>query len=202
MIPTELVVATTNYDRSIEIAFEEMGVALRTGFRPGLSFVPATLDAKDLGEFREGSPSVIYLHGAVGWQINDEGAIASRPASEKFNPTLGRPAVLYPDPTKEVERDETRDLWTEFRSALAAADVVLVLGHSLNDPHLRDALAEQQHRARIGVVRHAANGSAKALGAEKRGEITELLPEATVIAGEFGPEPKLDKKAVRVLFDE
>ena len=114
-LPDELICATTNYDRSLEMAFAGLGVEPRTGFRPH-PFLTSELDAQGLGKFVPGSPSVIYLHGAVGWHVTDSGSIVSRAANEGYNPSLGRPAVLYPDPTKEIERAETRDLWREFIS--------------------------------------------------------------------------------------
>jgi hypothetical protein len=128
--PEELICATTNYDRSLELTFEQLGVRPRTGFTTH-AYLSAALDPMGLGDFQIGSPSVVYLHGAVGWYVNPRGFITSLPADQGYNETLGRPAVLYPDPQKEVERAETAALWEEFRRGLRDATHVLVVGHSL-----------------------------------------------------------------------
>ena len=128
-----LVWATTNYDRSPEIALGET-TDVRTGVRPH-RFRSSHLQPSGIGTFSN-TPSVIYLHGAVGWYVTSDGSITSAAADAGFNETLGRPAVLYPDPTKEIERTETAELWQEFRTAVGLAGHILIIGHSLNDPHL------------------------------------------------------------------
>jgi hypothetical protein len=169
-VPDELVCSTTNYDRSLEIAFQSIGLPSRTGFTPDPLRTP-TLDPRGLGEFEPGHPSVLYLYGAVGWYVRDDGSIISTPADAAHNPTLGRPAVFYPDPQKEVERTETAALWQAFLEALDNATHVLVVGHSLNDPHLLGALRAASDNIRgalVGVVVHA-------LGAETTPEAQEAI---------------------------
>lgn len=191
-----VVFATTNYDRSIEIALGLMDVVggPRTGFTPH-PFRRTSLDPSGLGEFRP-EPSVVYLHGAVGWYVveqSGESQIESRPADEAYNSTLGRPAVLYPDPTKEIERAETALLWGEFTRALKEATHVLVIGHQLNDPYLLDALKGAPAGVRVGYVAHA--DERMSISDDKRQRAEQLLPGATVIPGEFGPQPRFDQDA-------
>jgi hypothetical protein len=181
-----LVWATTNYDRSPEMALGETS-AVRTGVQPH-GFRSPHLQPSGIGTFSR-SPSVIYLHGAVGWYVTSDGSITATPADAGFNSTLGRPAVLYPDPSKEVERTETAELWQEFGTALTLADHVLIIGHSLNDPHLVAALREPSDK-RVGYVVFAED---QASSHEAAAEIRQRLPKgATLIPGRFGPEPWLE----------
>jgi len=108
-LPLELICATTNYDRSLELAFEGIAVPVRTGFVPH-PFRSPQLEPFQLGEFKRGSPSVIYLHGAVGWYVTPQGFITSVPADIGFNETLGRPAVLYPTLFGSIDVSGSR-LW-------------------------------------------------------------------------------------------
>lgn len=192
-LPEYLICATTNYDRSLEIAFGEMGVEARAGAR-GHGYLVPQLDTLGLGVFQSNSPSVIYLHGAVGWYEDEKGFITARPANEGFNETLGSPAVLYPDPNKELDRAETRALWENFHLALQEATHVLIVGHSLNDGHLVQIINQTvESPAKLGFLAHA-NDDLK-ISDEKREHINQALPNTTIIPGVFGPKPRVDEGA-------
>jgi hypothetical protein len=137
--PASLVCATTNYDRSLEMALAELAPEVRTGFTPQL-FRSSMLEPRGLGEFVLNRPALMYLHGAVGWYRTEQGFITSMPADQGYNPTLGRPAVLYPGPDKDIARAETVELWRELEAAIREASHILVIGHALNDQHLVDAV--------------------------------------------------------------
>jgi hypothetical protein len=194
--PESIIFATTNYDRSIEMALESLAAGWdrpqplpRTGCQPH-GYLSSQLDPAGLGTFRADNPSVIYLHGAVGWYTRDDGSIVATAADPGYNPTLGLPTILYPDPEKEIERMETRDLWDEFKKSLRNATHVLVIGHSLNDPHLLDQL--KSAKGRIGYV--ARTERRKSVEPDKLKRIQKLLPKAIVIPGSFGPEPWFGNK--------
>lgn len=198
--PDDLVIATTNYDRSLEIAFERMGITPRTGFHPH-RFLTPQLTPMGLGEFRAGDPSIIYLHGAVGWYLTDTGAIMSTAADRGYNSTMGRPAVLYPDPKKQIERAETAALWAEFLDACKEATHILVLGHSLNDEHLVKALRDASHHARVAYVMYRGSEDAKSIVDDAIKAVRRQLGNGTVlVSGEFGPAPVLDASAVTAWF--
>jgi hypothetical protein len=169
-----------------------VGGTPRTGFSPHL-FLTEVLVPEGLGQFHPDNPAVLYLHGAVGWYLLENDEISAQAADRGYNESLGRPAVLYPDPDKEIERSETAQLWAEFKTALENASHVLVIGHALNDPYLLQALREAAKRTQIGYVAHADDDLA--ISEEKRSRIAELLPEATMIPGQFGPEPRFDDTA-------
>ncbi len=180
--------ATTNYDRSLEIALEQLGANPRTGFTPQ-SFRTPALDATALGTF-EDRPAVLYLHGAVGWYELEAGTVTSEAADRGYNASLGTPAVLYPSPDKEVERTSTRELWTAFKDALAAATHVFVLGHSLNDDHLVREIATCNARVAVTYLAAGPMASERAanVASEHEATIKRKLPSATPVAIDFGPD--------------
>lgn len=193
--PERLVCATTNYDRSLEIALEKLGMAAHTGFTAH-AFRTPILDPKGLGDFERAS-ALLYLHGAVGWYRAADGSIQAMPADRGFNSTLGAPAVLYPSPNKDPELSETAALWSEFQTAVNTATHILVLGHGLNDRHLVRALGST--KARIAVtylsLEKPTLESSEHAGAEER-RIKDLLPGALPVATQFGPNLAIDHQAI------
>jgi hypothetical protein len=69
---------------------------------------------------------VIQLHGAVGWYREPSGTVTRQPPNRAPNRSLGRPALLSPDPDKDPASAMTRDLWGEFRRALSEATHILI----------------------------------------------------------------------------
>ena len=182
--PEELVCATTNYDRSLELALAGIYNTVRTGFSYDGIRVP-TLVAKGLGSY-ERQPSLLYLHGAVGWYRATDGSVVAYPASDSYRPDLGRPAVLYPSRNKVVEDSAVRDIWVEFAAAIDDASHILVLGHGLADDHL----VAQLQGARVPVaVTYCSDADADT--------IPRVLPEAHPIRMTFGPTPEYDRRALR-----
>lgn len=157
---TEIFSATTNYDRSGESAWESLGYRCDTGARGG----GARTSILRVGEIEPwGDHTVIghlHLHGAVGW-YRQEGAIRVEPADRRYD-DRETPAVLYPDPQKDpfAEGGWGADtIWQKLVEALQQATHVLVLGHSLHDRPLVEALDElihQGHRPRLGFCYHTA----------------------------------------------
>jgi SIR2-like domain len=177
----ELVVATTNYDRAVETALHRLGRRVETGFRSVSPDRTPVLDPAGLVEDRGDGTPVIHLHGAVGWYEID-GIVKKHPANERFNPSLGTPVVLYPDPDKNpLIEPSVMQLWAEFRVALQKADRVLVIGHSLHDPALVNVLAEIAEEK--FVVATYVNDEGKAA-------IEAKLPGALSVQLEFGPKIK------------
>lgn len=139
---TRLFSATTNYDRSGEVALSGVGFTGDTGARGG----PGRTQRLDVEAIEVwGAPSTvphIHLHGAVGW-YREPGGIRINPADEEYD-NRRTPAVLYPDPKKDPVGDVeagVHTLWSKLDDALHSATDVLVLGHSLHDAALLDALA-------------------------------------------------------------
>lgn len=191
--PEALICATTNYDRSLELALEDLRMTARTGFR----YSPvrqAILDADGLGVF-EKRPALLYLHGAVGWYRDDAGGILAYPANEPYRPEHGRPAVLYPSPNKSVEDSVVHDIWREFDAALSEATHVLVLGHSLGDAHLVNRL--RVSRVPTAITVHTPDDRRKAEAGLGSGRKPRMPPNLHIVEATFGRKPCFDSSALK-----
>jgi hypothetical protein len=147
---TALFSATTNYDRSAELALAELGFTVDTG--TGTRAVRGRTERLDLDAIQPWTDPMIvphlHLHGAVGWYRDPERGIRVDPADREFDDRL-TPAVLYPDPDKDPLGEGevgVNALWNKFGDALRSATDVLVLGHSLHDRPLLDALFQHSGR--------------------------------------------------------
>ncbi|HEV7772103.1 MAG TPA: hypothetical protein VGO48_02305 [Conexibacter sp.] len=196
VLPDQLVCATTNYDRSLEMALAELTGSVRTGFVMQ-AFRSSVLEPLGLGAFQTNEPALLYLHGAVGW-YRQQGSIISMPADQGFNPTLGTPAVLYPSPEKDIQRSETVQLWDEFRKAVSEATHILVLGHALNDAHLVRELRTAP--GQLAVTFYApgpiASGEALDRSDQDAKRIKKLLPTAVPIGVSFAADCRIHSDPV------
>jgi hypothetical protein len=174
-----LIVATTNYDRAAESALRQAGRKTNTGFDGMPEMTPALNPSGMVAGLQTAIP-VIHLHGAVGW-YEREGVVSDHYGDRPFNPTLGSPVVLYPDPDKDPTSDAVvQQLWDEFGKAIEIADLVLVVGHSLHDPALVDALRSALTASTQVVVTY--------LDDADEAQIDRMLPNARVVKMEFGPQ--------------
>ena len=183
---TELIVATTNYDRSGEAALHGLGYEVDSGFRAAPGRTPI-LEPVGLVEERGDKTPLLHLHGAVGWYEKD-GRVEDHYGDQPYNPSLGTPVVLYPDPEKDPTNDAiVSQLWQEFEHALKWADRVLLLGHSLHDPALLRVLKPIAKSKRIGVTFYDDLG---------RAHVRAVFPGAFPIRFDFGPEPQVNPKSL------
>jgi hypothetical protein len=191
--PTSFVVATTNYDLSVDTALALTGHPVTVGF-PALSGRTPQFSPRGMVDWGTDTPHsgripVLHLHGAVGW-YEQGGRIYQHPGDRPFNTTLGTPVVLYPDPEKDPANDDSvAAVWAEFRTALDQATHVLVIGHSLHDPVLVAALAAK--REHVAVLVYDGDGYEDQLA-----RVANLLPDATAVLGEFGAEPRFQDTSV------
>lgn len=183
--PERLVWATTNYDHSGALALNALGEPPRTGFSyDGVR--KSKLSGKGLGTFVDRKPSMLWLHGAVGWYRDGTGSIISYPADDPYRPDLGRPAVLYPSKNKVIEESAVAQIWNELDAALRDSTHVFVLGHGLFDDHLVSRL--RAVTTPLAVAVHSENDRARA---------ETFLPEALLIQMTFGPDPEYDEQQIR-----
>ena len=104
--------------------------------------------------------------------------VGKRLTEQPYNPTLGTPVFLPPDPLKDPSNDaNVAGIWSEFETALASATHILILGHSLNDEPLIRAIESVGPQADVAVA---------TLGPDRK-EISDALPKAKVIEIRFGP---------------
>jgi hypothetical protein len=195
-----MVAVTTNYDPSIEMGLEAAGKTPYAGFKApyGQARRLSPDGMVDWDGSHSGRTPVIHLHGAVGW-YRLEGDVVEHPADLPYNPTLGVPLVLYPDPDKDPTSDAVVEaLWAEFDKALAGGTHVLVVGHSLHDPALVQRLSRLNAETHLAVCCHVDDDyfmtppAHRRAPPEKLDRIKSLLPNASVIPCAFGPEPKFD----------
>jgi hypothetical protein len=119
---------------------------------------------------------VLHLHGAVGWYQRADGSIAQQPPDQGYNPTLGTPVFLPPDPAKDPSNDAAVSaIWSQFEEALRGATHLLVVGHSLRDEPLVRAVGSLAPQARKGVFAPDAE------------VVAMRLDESVAIPGRFAP---------------
>jgi hypothetical protein len=85
---------------------------------------------------------ILHLHGRVGWfrQTATDADIELDPRNVTKTPEQHVPIVELPALGKTYDDGVTSALWAQFREAVRRAQLVFVLGHSLNDTALVDAL--------------------------------------------------------------
>jgi hypothetical protein len=150
---TRFVFASTNYDIIATRVLSELG------FKPDWGPLPPVNPSAEsdlhvdnlLGGMGRYTP-LLHLHGKAGWYLRPDGR-AAEINNTKFAKEFGTPLVMLPDPNKDYGASATINaLWDQFRTALKRAKRVLVLGHSLNDAFLVQALREDvEPLARIAV---------------------------------------------------
>jgi hypothetical protein len=135
-----LVYATTNYDWVGEYAIERLGGRPDWGERRlMLRQGEAQLEVEGiLGGMPRYVP-VLHLHGRMGWYRRDDLIFGNNTTAHSEG--YGVPIVMLPDPDKVYSTDPVIfSLWNQFEEALRRAKRVFVLGHSLNDRPLVEAL--------------------------------------------------------------
>ena len=196
------VYATTNYDVIADIALESLG----------LTFDDGTHSSRFAGsgaerQFRVGrllsvvdrDVPLLHLHGRVGWMVR-EGPGRPGPYAvdgmASWQSSFGVPLVMLPDPHKDPEQDAVLgEMWIEFHHALRRAKRVLVLGHSLHDERLVDALSEPSAAGKLAVtlLGDPNTGELQADAPQVAEMLSQRLPNACQVAlrfgRDYGPEP-------------
>lgn len=184
--------ATTNYDPAIEVAVvKDERLALVDGFapRPGAGtavYSPNLFTSQWINSTAH--VPVVHIHGAVGWYLRSDGSIMRRPSDEPYDERQ-TPALLLPDDQKDPTAltSPARATWSAFNELLQEATHVLVVGHSLHDRHILDALRSASKRTafvELSLPNERGVYSPPSATALKRYAV--LLPNVTVISGCFG----------------
>lgn len=137
-------VFTLNYDVAMEVAAEVEDVSYTDGF--DTTWNPALFD-----EIKRHPIRLYKLHGSLIWYAREAGRIVkieARPAdipTDVSHITGGRlqAAMIYPGPGKELHSRPYADLLQRFRDALDASNRLVVIGCSLRDAHVRQAIVEK-----------------------------------------------------------
>ena len=183
------VFATTNYDIIASRVVSELGRLPDWGAPPKLypGAGENVLKVDDLlGGMNRYTP-VLHLHGKAGWYEKDERVIEI--AHNEYSKDFGIPVVMLPDLAKDYGASAViNSIWSQFRAALRRAQRVLVLGHSLHDRELLEALrANVQPMSRIAVSVYVAGNQSPSVTADPvKAIVRDYLPGATVIEMQFG----------------
>lgn len=143
-------VATTNYDRIIESLWEgrsdglhtqSPSLELQTGFfRPtyGNPILDIERGYPEAGSQADGVVHLIKIHGSLGWREYQPGRVEDTGARE-----FAEDAVLaYPVRTDKSRELPFSELFKAFDSALAEANLAVIIGISLRDEAIVERLAE------------------------------------------------------------
>ena len=142
----ELCLATTNYDRSIEIGCRFNDVVIDDGFE-------LFGDGREFARWKgvdSGSPlQLLKMHGSTDWYRGEDGHIykLSHPMplygnlavvdNENHWPKMTS-ALVLPTREKRVNHPPYPDLVTSLRNAASRAEIAIFLGTSLRDPDIAD----------------------------------------------------------------
>lgn len=201
-----VVFSTTNYDTSIEVGLQAIGTIPNDGFPPTSWERPflTPVGMVDWDSGHKGSVPVLHLHGAVGWYFEPKGQIARQYPDQSYNPSLGVPAILPPDPNKEPTSSPfVGVIWSEFIRALQGSTHVLILGHSLNDRALMKTVFKEGRHALKGLAVHSVGLTAPIKSEEELvgAWIDPQDPRIFLIPTEFGPKPGFSESAFQEWVD-
>ncbi len=142
---------TTNYDFALEHVAQESYIEVQDNFvqrgqrhlwNPDIHF--------PLGN----ALTLVKLHGSVAWYADEDGIIEKLYASANINPAgkhIDR-LVIFPTRFKDIYAQHFFALYSHFLSALSAARVLIVIGHSLRDDYLRAGIIERHRKGGFQLV--------------------------------------------------
>jgi hypothetical protein len=180
-----MVYATTNYDLVGEYVIERLSGLPDWGERHNLmNQGESPLRVERLLDGMPRYVPVLHLHGRIGWYLRDGRPISAN--ITRHNEGFGIPIVMLPDPDKDYDLNPVIfSLWSQFEEALRRARRVLVLGHSLNDRSLIEALRQNVTPAERVAVTVLGESGQPAVIASDTGRVSEILsqdlPSASII---------------------
>lgn len=170
-------VFTTNYDRVLENAC----IVARVDYSDGFSQAEGAPVADWSGTFTQGV-RIVKLHGSVNWYIDEKGGQIHRldrgyalPAHD-FRLTRRdhnlRPLMIIPTLEKQTTTEPYVHLATWFGDALRDTRVLIVIGSSLRDDHIRGVVRTRMELLHVVLVNPDAGSQHELLGFPRR---THLL---------------------------
>lgn len=155
----ELTIATTNYDRAIELAANADGISIEDGYG---SF--GATDTAEWQGFSKGHSNILLvkLHGSTDWYLENEQGSPKKlrhPMPLFGRSTLKMPtglelgsALILPSREKLLTRQPYPRLSQAFLNAADECNFAIVIGSSLRDHHLRAAVESIAERAPVFLV--------------------------------------------------
>ncbi len=146
----QLCIATSNYDRAIEIACRCFETPVDDGFYEFGEMETATWRGMNVAQ--KGMLRLLKVHGSTDWYMGDDGAVYKlrHPMPLYGNLALSvvdnlsyvgpkmRSAMILPTREKRTTLPPYPDLTTELRNVAKDVDVAIFVGTSLRDPDLLD----------------------------------------------------------------
>jgi len=146
----DLCMATTNYDRSFELACAAWDVPFDDGFEV-LSNIELA-GWKGLGEWSKGTPRLLKIHGSTDWYRGDDGQVyklrhpmplygnlallLTQTEADRYQKMTS--SLILPTREKRTTQPPYPDLITDFRTTARETEMAIFLGASLRDPDLYD----------------------------------------------------------------
>ena len=199
----DLCVATSNYDRAIEIACRFNKVPFDDGFYEFSEIETAQWKGMEVAQ--TGKLRLIKVHGSTDWYMGDDGTVYKlrHPISLYGNLALSfvdnelavmpkmKSAMVLPTREKLVNQPPYPDLITDFRNVARETEVAIFVGTSLRDPDLLDIC--QQCAKRISTYLVTMNGppnspaisNLRTIDGTASGFLTSTLPKF-LICGDVG----------------
>jgi hypothetical protein len=159
-----LSIATTNYDRAIEIAASRaVGAPLRDGFEDfaGREFAEWT------GDWTDGNIALFKLHGSTDWYRGDQDRIiklrhpmplyGGLRVMPKESDKAVSSALVLPSREKIVTHPPFQEISYGFRRRAEEAEMLVFVGSSLRDPHIRDVCRKYSARKPVFAVSRSGN---------------------------------------------
>lgn len=153
---------STNYDRLVEVSAASLNLQCSDGFEP-MSSLP---ESNWTGAFSE-KLRLIKLHGSVNWYEEEQSERLYRLErgyslpSHEYRLSHGdralKPLMIIPTLEKAILKPPYTALLTQFGDALKDIDVLIVIGNSLRDDHLRGLIIERSSNLEIILVNPTAD---------------------------------------------
>jgi hypothetical protein len=151
---------TTNYDRIPEVVAASMGLPVSDGFETQ----PESTVGQWTNAFAPEGLRLAKLHGSVTWYEDEEEIGPSQvrldrgyalPAAEYRLVRLGRslrPLMIIPTLEKDLGRPPYAHLVARLLDALAATQLLVIIGSSLRDTHLQSYIETRQRENGMSVL--------------------------------------------------
>jgi hypothetical protein len=164
-----VVVFSTNYDRVVEVVCEACGITASDGF--GSNWTHPVVNWN--GRFEQHGLKLAKLHGSVTWyaehgtaefvRLDRAYALADPDLTLARGGRQLRPLMIIPTLEKETLTQPYGFLAQHLASTLASIRLLIVLGSSLRDQHLVNAIDYQRDRLAVLVLGRGARATADRL---------------------------------------
>jgi len=131
-----LVIATLNYDNSIELLSSSQKIPCQTGI--------SEWSARGSFDVSSSGLHLLKLHGSIDWHRQDIAASENRMPAVAFRQLAPeevkqidlRPAVIFGNRNKLTAEGPFLDLLKVFQNELAHSHLLTIIGYSFRDPHI------------------------------------------------------------------